>query len=40
MIFIDFFKMITFIEFNRFLKTSIEFVNNTKYIDDFHRFLF
>ena len=25
MIFIDFFKMITFIEFNRFLKTSIDF---------------
>ena len=40
MIVIDFFKMMTFIEFDKFLKTSINFCRVCKYIDDFHRLLF
>ena len=32
MTFIDFFKMMTFIEFDRFLKTSIDFYRVCKYI--------
>ena len=40
MTFIDFFKMMTFIEFDRFLKTFIDFCIVCKYMYDFHRFLF
>ena len=40
MIFIDFFKMITFIEFDRFLKTYIDFCRVCKCIYDFHKLLF
>ena len=39
MIFIEFFKMITFIEFDRFFKTSIDFYRVCKCMDDFHRLL-
>ena len=40
MIFVDFFKMMTFIEFDRFLKTFINFYRVCKCIDDFYRLLF
>ena len=40
MTFIDFFKMMTFIEFDRFLKTSLDFCRVCKCMDDFHRLLF
>ena len=39
MTFIDFFKMVTFIEFGRFLTTSIEFCRVCECIDDFHKLL-
>ena len=39
MTFIDFFKMMTFIEFDRFLKTSIDFFRVCKCIYDFHKLL-
>ena len=38
--FIDLFKMMTFIKFDRFLKTFIDFYRVRKCIDDFHRLLF
>ena len=37
---IDFFKMMTFIDFDRFLKTSIDFCRVSKCIDDSHILLF
>ena len=40
MTFIDFFKMTTFIEFDRSLKTSIDFCKVCKCMNDFHRPLF
>ena len=40
MIFIDFFKMMTFIEIDRFLKTSIDFCRVCKCIDYFYKLLF
>ena len=40
MTFTDFFKMVTFIEFDIFLKTSINFCRVCKCINDFHKFLF
>ena len=40
MIFIDSFKMMIFIEFDRFLKTSIYFCRVCKCMYDFHIFLF
>ena len=40
MTFIHFFKTMTFIEFDRFLRTSVNFCRVHKCIDDFHRFLF
>ena len=36
MTFIDLFKMMTFIEFDRFVKTSIEFVNVWMIFIDFY----
>ena len=39
MIFIGFFKIMTFIEFNRFLKNFTIFCKVCKYMDDFYRFL-
>ena len=38
--FIEFFKMMTFIEFDRFLNTLIDFCRVYKFINDFHRLLF
>ena len=40
MTFIDFFKMMTFIEFDIFLKTSIDFCSVCKCIYDFYKLLF
>ena len=40
MTFIDFFKMMTFIEFDRFLKTFIDFCRVCKCMYDFRRLLF
>ena len=40
MTFIEFFKMMTFIEFDRFLKTFIDFYRVCKCMDDFHRLLY
>ena len=40
MTFIDFFKMMTFIEFDRFLKTFINFCKVYKCMYDFYKFLF
>ena len=40
MTFIFFFKMMTCIEFDIFLKTFIDFYRVCKYIDGFHRLLF
>ena len=40
MTFIDFFKMMIFIEFDIFLKTFIDFYKVCKYIDGFHRLFF
>ena len=40
MTFIEFFKMMTFIELDRFLKTSLDFCRVCKCMDDFHRLLF
>ena len=40
MTFIDFFKMMTFIEFDRFLNTFINVCRICKYVDDFHGLLF
>ena len=39
MTFTDFFKIMIFIEFDRFLKTFINFYRVYKYMDDFYRFL-
>ena len=39
MTFINFLKMMTFIEFDRFLKTSIDFCKVCKCIDDFYKLL-
>ena len=39
MTFIDFFKMLNFIEFDRFLKNSVEFVNVFMTFIDFDRIL-
>ena len=36
MIFINFFKVMTFIEFDRFLKTSVDICRVCKCIDDFY----
>ena len=40
MTFIDFFKMMAFIEFDRFLKIFIDFCRVCKCMYDFHRLLF
>ena len=40
MTFIDFFKIMTFIEFDRCLKTSIDFCRVCKCMYDVHRLLF
>ena len=40
MTFINFFKMMTFIEFDRFLNTYKDFCRVCKYMYDFHRLLF